>query len=89
VTAVREAARNGRATLAEGELIMLLIIWYLGLVAAGDVLAYFIGLFVEYDWGSNASMIIFLAIYFVTLWVAWVLAVWLTERKKAAVRQPF
>ncbi len=64
---------------------MLLIIWYLGLVAAGDVLAYFIGLFVEYEW----SMIIFLLIYFVTLWVAWVLAVWLTEPKKAAVRQPF
>ena len=89
MTAAREAARNGRVTLAEGELIMLLIIWYLGLVAAGDVLAYLIGLFVEYEWGSNASMIIFLLIYFVTLWVAWVLAVWLTERKKAAVRQPF
>jgi hypothetical protein len=29
-------------------------------------------------------MIVFLAIYFVTLWVAWVIAVWLTEPKKAA-----
>jgi hypothetical protein len=65
---------------------MSLIFLYLGLVATGDVLAYLIGLFVEYEWGSNASMIIFLAIYFLTLWVAWVLAVRLTEPKKAPFR---
>jgi hypothetical protein len=64
---------------------MLLIIWYLGLVAIGDVLAYLAGLFVEYEgWGSYASMIVFLTIYFLTLWVAWVLAVRLTEPKKTA-----
>ena len=63
---------------------MLLIIWYLGLLAAGDVLAYFAGLVVERQWGSYPSMIVFLTIYFVTLWVAWVIAVWLTEPKKAA-----
>jgi hypothetical protein len=62
---------------------VLLIIWYLGLVAAGDALAYFIGLFIEYEWGSYASMTIFLTLYFVTLWVAWVIAVWLTEPKRA------
>ena len=54
-----------------------------GLLAAGDV-AYFAGLVVERQWGSYPSMIVFLAIYFVTLWVAWVIAVWLTEPKKAA-----
>jgi hypothetical protein len=52
------------------------------LVAAGDALAYFAGLFVEYQWGSYASLIVFLAIYFVTLWVAWLFAVRLTEPKK-------
>jgi hypothetical protein len=64
---------------------MLLIIWYLGLVAIGDALAYLSGLFVKYEgWGSNTSMIVFLAIYFLTLWVAWVLAVRLSEPKKTA-----
>jgi hypothetical protein len=39
---------------------MMLIIWYLGLVAKGDVLAYLIGRFVEYEgWGSTMSMISF------------------------------
>ena len=28
--------------------------------------------------GLVPSMIVFLAIYFVTLWVAWVIAAWLT-----------
>jgi hypothetical protein len=49
---------------------MLLIFWYLGLVAAGDLLAYFVALFVEYEWGSYPSMIAFLLLYFVVLWVA-------------------
>ena len=61
---------------------MMLIIWYLALIAVGDALAYLGGLFVEYEWGSNASMIVFLTIYFVTLWAAWVIAVWLTGPKK-------
>jgi hypothetical protein len=79
---VREGCARTGGRLAEGELIMMLIIWYLALVAVGDVLAYFGGLFVEYEWGSNASVIVFLSIYFVTLWVAWVIAVRLTGPKK-------
>ena len=63
---------------------MTLLIWYLGLVAAGDVLAYFVGLFVEYQWGSNVSMIVFLAMYFMVLWVAWVLSVWITRPRETA-----
>jgi hypothetical protein len=50
----------------------------------GDFLAYFIGLFVEHRWGSNTSMIVFLALYFLVLWVAWIIAVRLTEPKAAA-----
>jgi hypothetical protein len=34
-------------------------------------------------WGSHASLIVFLALYFGFLWVSWVLAVWATEPKKA------
>jgi hypothetical protein len=63
---------------------MLLIIWYLALVAAGDVLAYFVGLFVEYEWGSYPSMIAFLVLYFVVLWIAWIIAVWMTGGAKKA-----
>jgi hypothetical protein len=61
---------------------MALLIWYVGFVAAGDVLAYLIGGFVEYEWGSNASLIVFLTLYFLVLWVSWILSVWMTEPKK-------
>jgi hypothetical protein len=50
---------------------------------AGDLVAYFIGLFVERQWGSNVSLIVFLALYFLSLWVAWIFAVWATKPKKA------
>jgi hypothetical protein len=61
---------------------MTLLFWYVGFVAAGDVLTYLIGLFVEYEWGSNASLIVFLTLYFLVLWVSWILSVWMTEPKK-------
>ena len=60
---------------------MLLILWFVALVAAGDLLSYLVGLFVEYEWGSHPSLVVFLALYVVTLWVAWRLAVWLTRPK--------
>jgi len=63
---------------------MTLLIWYLGLVAVGDVLAYFLGLMVERQWGQYTSMVVFLALYFLVLWVAWQLSVWITAPKKAA-----
>ena len=62
---------------------MQLIIYYLVFMISGDFAAYFIGLFVEYEWGSHASLIVFLVLYFGFLWVSWVLAVWATEPKKA------
>jgi hypothetical protein len=46
---------------------------------AGDLAAYFIGLTVEYEWGSRMSLIVFLALYFLFLWVSWLLAVWVTK----------
>ena len=60
---------------------MALIFWYLGFMIAGDFLAYFLGLFVEYEWGSRASLIVFLALYFIFLWVSWMLAVWASKPK--------
>jgi hypothetical protein len=58
---------------------MLLIVYYLIFMIAGDFAAYFIGLTVEYEWGSYVSLIVFLALYFLFLWVSWVLAVWMTK----------
>ena len=61
---------------------MRLIFYYIACMITGDFAAYFIGLFVEYEWGSHASLIVFLALYFGSLWVAWIFAVWMTEPKK-------
>jgi uncharacterized membrane protein len=44
---------------------------------------YFLGLFTEYEWGSQVSLIVFLALYFLFLWVSWVLAVRVTKPKTA------
>ena len=63
---------------------MTLIFWYLGFMIAGDFLAYGLGLLVEYEWGSHVSLVVFLALYFVSLWVAWLLSVWVTQPKKVA-----
>jgi len=50
----------------------------------GDVAAYFLGLLVEYEWGTHVSLIVFLVLYFFSLWVAWMLAVWVTRPRDAA-----
>jgi hypothetical protein len=57
-----------------------LIFYYVGFMVAGDVADYLIGLVVERIW-PQASLVIFLALYFVFLWVAWLLAVKVTEPK--------
>ena len=62
---------------------MLLIVYYLIFMIAGDFVAYFIGLLVEYEWGSYASLIVFLALYFLSLWVAWLLSVRMTKLRVA------
>jgi hypothetical protein len=63
---------------------MTLLIWYIGLVAIGDVIAYFAGLAVERQFGSYPSMVAFIAMYFVVLWVAWQLSVRITAPRKEA-----
>ena len=63
---------------------MTLILYYLAFMIGGDFAAYFLGLLVEYEWGKQASLLVFLALYFLFLWVSWVLAVWLTTPRVAA-----
>lgn len=62
---------------------MKLIVYYLVLVIAGDFATYFIGLAVERAFGGYISLLVFLASYFLILWVSWKAAVRLTEPKPA------
>jgi hypothetical protein len=61
---------------------MVLIAYYVVFMIAGDFAAYFIGLFFEYEWGSQVSLIVFLTLYFLFLWFSWLLAVWMTKPKE-------
>ena len=63
---------------------MLLIAYYVVFMIAGDIAAYFIGYVVEGQFGSYASLVVFLTLYFLFLWIAWLLAVWFTEPRHAA-----
>jgi len=66
---------------------MLLIVYYLVFMLGGSLSAYLIGLIVESAFGSYASLIVFLALYFLSLWLSWLLAAWMTQPKPApAVR---
>lgn len=64
---------------------MRLIAYYVVFMILGDLAAYFIGLFTEYEWGQQVSLVVFLCLYFLFLWVAWELAVRLTEPKPASM----
>jgi hypothetical protein len=50
-------------------------------MVACDLAAYLIGLITEWEFGGRASLIVFLALYFLGLWIAWMLAVRVTEPK--------
>ena len=69
--------------LTRGKRVMSLLAVYLVLMITGDVIAYLIGLIIERT-VPGASLPAFLAMYFLFLWIAWVIAVRLTEPKKAA-----
>jgi len=62
---------------------MSLLVVYVALMIAGDVIAYLIGLVIERTI-PGASLPTFLAMYFLFLWAAWVIAVRVTEPKQAA-----
>ena len=57
---------------------MSLLIVYLALMITGDFVAYLVGLAVERSY-PQASLAVFLGMYFVMLWVSWIVAVKLTE----------
>ena len=59
---------------------MSLLILYVALVIAGDVVAYLLGLVIEREVPA-ASLPAFLAMYFLFLWVAWAIAVRITQPK--------
>ena len=59
---------------------MSLLIVYVALMIAGDFLAYLIGLVIERE-APAASLPAFLAMYFLFLWVAWVIAVRITQSR--------
>ena len=61
---------------------MQLIIYYVIFMISGDLASYFIGLITEREFGSHISLIVFLTLYFLFLWVSWVLAVYVTESKQ-------
>jgi cyanate permease len=58
---------------------MWLIVYYVVFMIAGDLAAYAICFITEREFGGQVSLIVFLALYFLFLWVAWVLAVWTTK----------
>jgi hypothetical protein len=60
-----------------------LILYYVAFMIGGDLAAYLLGLLVEYEWGKQVSLLVFLALYFLFLWVSWVLAVWVTTPRGA------
>ncbi len=67
---------------------MSLIVYYVIFMVIGDFAAYLLGLFTEYEWGSQVSLIVFLALYFGFLWVSWVLAVRVTRPKGVERARP-
>jgi hypothetical protein len=69
--------------LCNKEFTVVLIAYYVAFMIAGDLAAYAIGLVTELEFGGHVSLIVFLALYFLFLWIAWLLAVWLTKPKDA------
>jgi uncharacterized membrane protein len=65
-----------------------LLIVYVVLMILGDIADYLIGLFVERMWGQQASLVVFLVLYFLFLWISWVLAVKITAPRSATARAP-
>ena len=62
---------------------MTLLIYYVALIVAGTFGSILFSLWIE-QISSNLSMTVFLFLYFAILWLAWPLAVRLTEPKKEA-----
>jgi hypothetical protein len=64
------------------EATMWVLLIYVILMIIGDIIDYFIGSGVARMWGDAISLPIFLACYFATLAIAWVIAVKIAESMK-------
>jgi hypothetical protein len=64
---------------------MRLIVYYIAIMLLLNVATVLIGFAVESQFGSVVSLMVFLSLYFVTLWAAWVGTVWLTRPKVVTV----
>jgi hypothetical protein len=62
---------------------MILIAYCVAFMIAASLADYLIGLIVEREFGSHASLIGFLALYALSLWLAWRFSVWMTKPKQA------
>jgi hypothetical protein len=65
-----------------GGVLVQLIVYYVVFMILGDLASYFIGLATEWEFGQQISLVVFLALYFLFLWVAWLLAVRITEPRQ-------
>jgi membrane protein implicated in regulation of membrane protease activity len=63
---------------------VILILYHVAFIIAASIADYLIGLIVEREFGSHASLIAFLALYVLSSWLAWRFAVWMTKPKRAA-----
>jgi len=61
---------------------MWLLLAYIGLALIGNIIIYFVGLAVERMW-PVASLPIYLLLFFLVLWLAWLAAVKVTAPKAA------
>jgi cation transporter-like permease len=84
VDVVPPASAAARKGTHDWESVMVLIAYYVVFMIVGDLAAYVIGLVAEKEFGGQVSLIVFLALYFLFLWVSWLLAVWVTQPKQAA-----
>ena len=57
---------------------MVLLVTYIALALAGNVVIYFIGLMIE-QFVPAASLLAYLTLFFLVLWVSWILSVRLTQ----------
>ena len=64
---------------------MTILLYYVAIMLAFNAATVAIGFLVERIWGSTASLIVFLSLYFLTLWIAWIIAVWMTRPKVASI----
>jgi hypothetical protein len=61
---------------------MWVLLIYVVLMIIGDVIDYGIGSVVANTWSDAIALPIFLACYFFTLWLAWVIAVRIAEKMR-------